>query len=209
MHNFRYIIWDFDGTLFNTYPYIASVIAEIMRNNYKIDLNLEEVQEWCKIGLTSCFNKIALDFNLSLSEFQDLFNKEYWVNIESQQTPFPRAEEILQYIQKNGGKNFIVTHRGIKSLSKLLSYYGMEEYFEKIITHEDSFPNKPDPASFLYLIDEYKLPREKVIAIGDREIDIQTARTINLKSCYFNPEGKIQELADFNITNLIEIKKIL
>jgi len=209
MHNFNYIIWDFDGTLFNTFPHITSVIAEIMKYNYKIDLNLKEVHKWCGIGLKSCFNKITSDFNIRLSEFQDLFNKEYWVNIESHQTPFPRAEEILQYIQENGCKNFIVTHRGIKSLSKLLNYYDMEEYFEKIITHEDGFPKKPDPTSFLYLINDYKLPREKIIAIGDREIDIQTARAINIKSCYFNPEGKIQELADFNITNLIELKKIL
>jgi len=209
MHNFKYIIWDFDGTLFNTYPHIASVIVEIMKNNYKIDLNLKEVQGWCEIGLKFCFNKITSDFKISLSEFQDLFNKEYGVNIESQQTPFPRAEEILKYIQKNGGKNFIVTHRGIKTLSKLLSYYIMEKYFEKIITYEDGFPNKPDPASFLYVINGNKLPREKVISIGDREIDIQTARAINIKSCFFNPEGKIQELADFNIKNLIELKKIL
>jgi len=209
MHNFKYIIWDFDGTLFDTYPHIASVIAEIMSNNYKIDLNLKEVQDWCEIGLKFSFNKITSDFNISLSEFQDLFNKKYEENLESQQTPFPKAEEILQYIQKNGGKNFIVTHRGIKTLSKLLNYYVMEKYFEKIIKYEDGFPNKPDPASFLYLINENKLPREKVIAIGDREIDIQTARAINIKSCFFNPEGKIQELADYNIKNLIELKKIL
>ena len=209
IHNFNYIIWDFDGTLFDTYPHIASVIAKIMMDNYKIDLNLKEVQEWCEIGLISCFTKITSDFNISLSEFQELFNKEYWVDVELHQTPFPKAEEILQYIQEHGHKNFIITHRGIKSLSKLLRYYDMEEFFEKIITNEDRFPNKPDPAAFLYLIKNYNLPKKKIIAIGDRKIDIQAARASNISSCYFNPEGKTQELADFNITNLIELKKIL
>ena len=209
MHNFNYFIWDFDGTLFNTLRHIASVITEIMKHNYNIDLNAKGVQEWVEKGLNTCFNKIVLDFDINLSEFQDLFNKEYWVDIESHQPPFPRAEEILPYIQENDGKNFLVTHRGIKSLSILLKYYGMEEYFEKLITRDDNFPNKPDPAAFLYLINEYNLPREKIIAIGDREIDVQAARAINIKSCYFNPEGKTHELADFNITNLIELKKIL
>jgi phosphoglycolate phosphatase-like HAD superfamily hydrolase len=85
----------------------------------------------------------------------------------------------------------------------------MEEYFDTIITNEDGFPNKPNPASFLHVIKECKVPIEKVIAIGDRDIDIQAAHAINVKSCYFNPNGKIHELADFNIKALIELKKIL
>ncbi|MFW9948242.1 MAG: HAD hydrolase-like protein, partial [Candidatus Odinarchaeota archaeon] len=68
---------------------------------------------------------------------------------------------------------------------------------------------KPDPASFLSLINEFQMLKENVIAVGDREIDIQTAFAINIKSCYFNPKGKTYELADFNIRNLIELKEIL
>ena len=209
MHNFNYIIWDFDGTLFNTYPHIASIITEIMKNHYNIDLNMNLVQEWCETSLKFCFNKLIIDYNVNKLEFQDLFRKNYIINIESQQPPFPRAKEILTYIQKRGGKNFIVTHRGSFTLFKLLRYYNMEYLFEKVITNEDGFPKKPDPASFLYLINELQMVKEKVIAVGDRKIDIQTAYVVNIKSCYFNPNGKIYQLADFNIRNLIELKEIL
>ena len=207
--DFKYIIWDFDGTLFNTYPHIASIITEIMKNHYNIDLNMNQVQEWCETSLKFCFNKIISDYNVNKLEFQDLFSKKYRVNIESQQPPFPGAKEILAYIQKNGGKNFIVTHRGSVTLFKLLRYCNMEDLFEKVITNEDGFQNKPDPASFLYLISEFQIPKDKVIAIGDRKIDIQTAHAISIKSCYFNPNGKSYGLADFNIRNLIELKEIL
>jgi len=209
MHNFKYIIWDFDGTLFNTYPHLASVITEIMKIKFNIDLNMNQVQEWCETSLKFCFGKLISDYNINKSEFQDLFSKKYFVNLESQQSPFPGAKEILTYIQKSGGKNFIVTHRGSFTLFKLLHHYNMEDLFEKVITNEDGFLKKPDPASFLYLINEFQIPKENVIAVGDRKIDIQTALVINIKSCYFNPNGKIYELADFNIKNLIELKEIL
>jgi len=209
MHNFKYIIWDFDGTLFNTYPHIASIITEIMKKHYNIDLNMNQVQEWSETSLKFCFDKIISDYNINKSEFQDLFSNKYMVNIESQQTPFPGAKEILKDIQKRGGKNFIVTHRGSDTLFKLLRYYNMDELFEKVITYEDGFPNKPNSASFLYLINQFQMPKEKVIAVGDRKIDIQTAHSIDIKSCFFNPRGKIYELADFNIRNLIELKEIL
>ncbi|MFX0139296.1 MAG: HAD-IA family hydrolase [Candidatus Hodarchaeota archaeon] len=209
MRDFKYIIWDFDGTLFDSYPHIASVIVEIMKNNYNTGLNLKEVQEWCELSLAFCFNKITSEFKISLSEFELLFKNKYEESTESQESPFPRAEEILKYIQENGGKNYIITHRRKKTLSKLLCYYGMEEYFDAKITTEDGFPNKPDPTSFLYIINQNKMTLEKVLAIGDRDIDIQAARSINVKSCYFNPRGKTHGLADYNIKNLIDLKKIL
>lgn len=209
MHGFKYAIWDFDGTLFNTYPHIILIIREIIRNKYKVDLSENQLREWCEISLTFCFEKIASKYSISKKELEEQFKKNYRINLEPQQPPFSGAKETLQYIKKGGGRNFIVTHRGSNTLHQLLSYYNMEYLFEKIITYEDDFPNKPNPASFLYLINEFKLPKESVIAIGDRIIDIQTANKINIKSCYFNPSGKTYKLADFNIRDLLELKGIL
>ncbi|MEJ2252002.1 MAG: HAD-IA family hydrolase, partial [Candidatus Lokiarchaeota archaeon] len=105
--------------------------------------------------------------------------------------------------------NFIITHRGIRSLSKLLKYNALSNYFEEIITREDEFLKKPDPQSFLYKINKYKLSKEKVLAIGDRELDIKAAHAANIKSCFFDPKGKTHELADFNIKGLSELERIL
>ncbi|MFW9829393.1 MAG: HAD family hydrolase [Candidatus Thorarchaeota archaeon] len=207
--SFMYIIWDFDGTLFNTYPYIVSVINTILKDNYDLNLDRNQIQDWCKISLRFLFKKLESDFKVNKSEFQNLFSKQYVVNLETQQQPYPGVEEVLQLFHREGGKNFIVTHRGSKSLFRLLDYYKIETLFEKVITNEDRFPNKPDPASFLYLISENKIPRDEVLAVGDRAIDVQTANAIKIKSCYFNPEGKRDELADFNIKHLLELKGIL
>ena len=82
----------------------------------------------------------------------------------------------------------------------------MRHLFEDIITHEHGYPKKPNPTSFLYLIDKYKIPRENILSIGDRDIDIQAARKININSCYFDPNGKINHLADLNIRSFFELK---
>ncbi|MFW9950683.1 MAG: HAD family hydrolase [Candidatus Thorarchaeota archaeon] len=209
MLRFKHIIWDFDGTLFDTYPHIAFVIKEIINENYNIDLNVQQIQSWCKISLNYCFEKVATVFTLEKTKLQELFNVNYVRNIESQQPPFPGAIEMVQFIYKNGGKNYIITHRGPLSLNRLLEYNNIQDYFKKIITQKDGFPNKPDPTSFLYLTNYYEIPKEEVIAIGDRDIDIQTASKIGIKACYFNPEGKNNGLADYNIKNLLELRGII
>ncbi len=209
MWKYKYIFWDFDGTLFDTYPYIASIIEEIMKIDYNIELNAKRIENWCKISMEYCFDKIFSKFNIDREDLYKQFSNRYMTKIESKQLPFPGAKDVLEYVYNNGGKNFIVTHRGPISLSVLLKYNNLEYLFEKSLTNADNFPKKPNPSSFLFLINEYKLPKERIIAIGDREIDIRTAKVINIKSCYFNPEGKTCELADFNIKDLLELKEIM
>ncbi|MFX1235368.1 MAG: HAD hydrolase-like protein, partial [Promethearchaeota archaeon] len=65
-----YIIWDFDGTLFNTYPYIVSVINTILKDNYDLNLDRNQIQDWCKISLRFLFKKLESDFKVNKSEFQ-------------------------------------------------------------------------------------------------------------------------------------------
>ncbi|MEJ2252239.1 MAG: HAD hydrolase-like protein [Candidatus Lokiarchaeota archaeon] len=55
MDKFRHIIWDFDGTLFDTYPHITSVIQNVLKNEYNIDFSLENIHEWCLNELKFCF----------------------------------------------------------------------------------------------------------------------------------------------------------
>ena len=207
MKNIEYLIWDFDGTLFNTYPAIALSIVNLIKKNYNKDLNFNNVKELCQNSLYSCFNQISKELNIDREKLQQEFAREYSNTKESEEPPFSGATEILKFIRNKGGKNFIVTHRGKKNLYKLLKYYKMRHLFDDIITNEDKFPKKPDPTSFLYLIEKYKIPRVNILSIGDRDIDIQTARKINIKSCYFNPNGKINHFADLNIRSFFELKK--
>ena len=205
----EYVIWDFDGTLFDTYPLIASTILEIMKTTYNIELNKTKVKDWCQISLDFCFNELSSNYKINKEELKNLFSQKYAIQEDSKQPPFSGTEEILKYIKNNGGKNFIISHRGTKSLNRLLRYYKMESLFDEIITGDHNFPNKPDPTSFLFLINKHDIPLDQIISIGDRDIDIQAAKSINIKSCYFNPDGKINQLADINIKNLIELKEIL
>ena len=143
MLQFKFVFWDFDGTLFDTYPHIASIIMETMKTEYNLDMNSKNLDKWYRISLDYCFDKISSKFNINKKDLRNQFSKRYMTNIESKQLPFPGAKEVIEYIHDSGGKNFIVTHRGSTSLSRLLKYYKFEHFFEKILTNEDNFPKNP------------------------------------------------------------------
>lgn len=204
---FNHFIWDFDGTLFNTYPSIVQTIIVVAKKSFKKELHYEKVKELCQKSLIHCLNQVSKELNIKSEILQELFSREYTKIKESEQPPFNGTLEILELIKKKGGKNYIFTHRGKLSLNKLIKYYKVNDLFEHIITNEDKFQKKPDPSAILYLIERYQIPKPSLLLIGDRDIDIQAAKAINIKSCYFNTEGLNHPLSDFNIQNLVDLKR--
>lgn len=64
MKNIEYLIWDFDGTLFNTYPSIASIIVKLIKRIYKKDLIFNKIKDLCQVSLYFCFDQISKDLNI-------------------------------------------------------------------------------------------------------------------------------------------------
>jgi len=206
----KYLIWDFDGTLFDTYPGIAKTFIKVINEQYGKDYSYGKVLSWCKKSLGTCGSNLANELDINKDELMRNFSQEYReYGAPIEEPPFCGAREICKKIIKNNGMNLLVTHRSCVTLNKLLIKYKMHKYFIELITGNDKYPKKPDPSSFIYLITKYNLRKDHVLAIGDRDIDIQTARNAGIKSCYFSPEGKTYPDTDLYIRNLSDLENIL
>lgn len=206
---FKYFIWDYDGTLFDTYPAIISTYQEVLKKEYGVDSDFKEILSWAYVSLNYCSESIANKFGINLNEFRMKFGKLYSENPVKEEPPFTGAKVICELIKSVGGKNYIITHRDKKSLLKSLEKYNMIELFEDLITRDYKFPKKPDSQAFLYLIEKHHLNPILTLGIGDREIDIKASKLAGITSCYINYEGMENEIADFNIKELLELKQII
>lgn len=56
---------------------------------------------------------------------------------------------------------------------------------ERVITRENSKP-KPDPTALLQIADEFGLPPQDVLMVGDYRYDLEAGRNANMKSCLVN-----------------------
>ncbi len=206
---FKYFIWDYDGTLFDTYPAITSTYQEVLKKEYCVDSDFKEILCWASVSLNYCSESIANKFGINLNEFRMKFGKLYSENPVKEEPPFAGAKEICELIKSVGGKNYIITHRDEKSLLKLLGKYNMKVLFEDLITRDYKFPKKPDPQAFLYLIKKYHLNPIQTLGIGDREIDIKASKLAGITSCYINYEGIKNEIADFNIKESLGLRELI
>src|SRR6056297_61583 len=207
---FRHVIWDFDGTLFNTYPGVAHTFLKILKEQHGKEFKYEDVLKWSKYSLKLYAENLSEDINTDQTALIEAFHEEYMSNgAPIEEPPFAGAKEMCELVDEQGGLNLLVTHRGGMTLRRLLEKYNMKKHLKELISRDEDFPRKPDPAAFLYLIDKYNLDNENILAIGDRELDVKAAHNAGITACYFSPNGEKYEESDYNIDYLGKLESIL
>jgi len=205
---FRNLIWDFDGTIFNTYPEITKAFIDVLKKDYGVEYDYNQVYSLAKTSISFCIESLADEFNIDTKEFSENFRKRYFGELNFEGKPFEGVEEVLEYVSKRGG-NFLITHRGFESLNEFLTRNDFNKYFIEIVSSDANFPLKPDPASFNYIIGKYKLKKEETLGVGDRILDIEAANSAGIKSCFFAPESSKIGVATYNISKMSVLLTIL
>jgi len=195
----RNIIWDVDGTLFDTYlTFAACFQAALAVDGYTA--SAEQITELALVSMTHCAYSLAAEFGVDPDEMAARFDDQYAQTSPASQPPFPHVLSVCKAISEAGGLNLIVTHRGLRSLKLLLEYHQMEPYFSASLSAQEGFPLKPDPAMFIELVNRFSLDPAQTLAVGDREIDIQAGAAAGLRTCAFgdpirftNPDYTLQD----------------
>lgn len=184
----RNIIWDLDGTLFDTYPAILRAFR-LAFEDLGVVIPEEQVRDQAQKSLTHYAEKLVEQHGLddeSLWERYEVYCDDFPLE---EQKPFPGARQVCEYINSIGGINVIVTHRPWNSAKRLLETYRMNEYFTFMLTVEQGYPLKPDPAMFEKVIESFDLVREETLAVGDRDLDILAGQAAGLTTCLYTRKG--------------------
>ena len=156
---YRNIIWDVDGTLFDTYPSIA-MSYRLALNDLGHDAPLAWLEELGKISLNHCTATLIDKFQIDEVGLSARFLWHYDQIRPEDQPPFPGVIKLCEYIVSIGGKNLIITHRGKEGTEQLLAAHNMTGFFTDCFARDAGFPRKPDPAAFLAMIDKHGLISE-------------------------------------------------
>ena len=204
--NYKHLIYDFDGTLSDTYPCFTETVLTMLKSR----------------GLSGDYKKVYDDLKVSvghalkhsdLPEDYEILRKEFHVVHDELaleiQKPYPEAEEILRYAMAQGHKNYLYTHSGT-IVKILLEKWGIADCFEDIIDSTMKFPTKPAPNALNWLCEKHGLDKSECIMIGDRDIDTDCGRNAGMKGCLFDPEHYYDDSdVDYRIENLLELKNII
>ncbi len=199
----RNIIWDVDGTLFDTYPAIDRAFQHALHDLGK-SVHLERIDALARVSLNRCVSALAEEYQVCAEDIGERFEAHYGRMTPEEQPPFPGVTPICEYIRAIGGKNVIVTHRGQAGVAALLATHRMAGYFSGCIAREAGYPRKPDPAAFLAIMQAHELRPADTLTVGDRAIDVLAGKAAGVFTCLFG-SGDEEAGADLVIHDFDEL----
>jgi len=203
---YQNIVYDFDGTISDTYPYFTKA-QMILLDRYGIKDTYEHAYALLKVSVGHCIRSYdwGKDYKLVQREFHEIHDA---IALEEQK-PYPDAEEILRYAVEQGKRNFLYTHTDTLAY-RLLEKWGLMQYFTDAIDGSMNFPRKPAPDALLYLMNKNNMIPEQTLMVGDRDIDIDVGHNAGTAGCLYDYEKFYTECkADHSILKLAELKAIL
>ncbi len=203
----RHVIWDFDGTLIDSYPPMTRAFMQALSEAGIVE-PYDSVLSIMKQSAGALYEHVRQRYGLAddfLARYRDLKDTAERETMR----PFPQAAAVCAAIRASGRTNDLYTHRGASAIAHL-TRFGMIGDFRGFITGEDPFPRKPAPDALLHLATRYGMNPEEAVMVGDRDIDLLAGRNAGMRTCLFDPDpAATSPHADFHITRLSELPAML
>lgn len=185
LSRYRHWFWDFDGTLFDTYPRVVRAFQKGLRAR-GIGVSDEELLSLAKISLSVAAR------HFEGGRLADQLMASYAEHAEDEGPeglrPYPGAGDVLREIVRMGGSNYLYTHRDRTSIEGL-ELRGLWPLFTDAVTAEHGFPHKPQPDALRYLMEKHGLDPAVCVMVGDRAIDLDAGRAAGMDAILFDPDG--------------------
>ena len=177
---FKHYIWDFDGTLFDSYPHIIKCFKMVLEEEgITCDDDMLARQFYNNFGAARRWSGISDEGYRRVSKLHYQMGED---EIEPKVVPFPEIEGILRQIVEAGGDNYLYTNRNDTARLYCVQF-GLDKYFKGYLSSIDKFPGKPAPDALLALMERYSLKKEDCVMIGDREIDGLSGVNAGMAGC--------------------------
>ena len=200
------LIWDFDGTLFDTYPPMCEDLKNVMA-----PLGYAFTVEELLVPFTQSLN-LAMEYcaeraGMTAEEVERRYRAHIVEHGEPKAIPFPSAVAFLARFQAAGGRNFVFTHRN-ESVHDYLAQAGLTQYFTDVVPIGAVGVRKPDPAGNLHIIEKHGCDPRRMMAVGDRELDVLAAKNAGIEACLFT-QRNVDSAADHQIADFAELDALV
>ena len=174
------VLFDFDGTLVNT----NDVIIASWQHTYMYYLGREESLE----KITACFGEpLLLTMEREFPEVDPRESAEVYRNFQKENADelvkiFPGIKELLESLKTDGFRMGVVTSRTRESAQRYMDMFGIGDYFEEMVSCEDTNIHKPNPEPILLCLKKMGITAEEALMVGDSPFDIKCANNAGVKS---------------------------
>ena len=203
---YDFIIYDFDGTLSDSYPVYADALM-ILLERYGLHMEWKEGYALLKVSVGHALRQF--DFGKPIKNISVEFNKIYHELARASMEAIPGAVDILRFATEHDKKNYIYTHTG-KFAFEMLDKMKLSPYVDYVLDSSAGFARKPVPVALYFLFEKCGIDPSRALMVGDRDIDVEAAHNAGIHGCLFDPGDYYPDCrAEYRINGLLELEKIV
>jgi len=210
--SFRAVLFDFDGTLADSYAAIAASVNHVRAAHSLPPLLEAEVRPHIGRGLPHLLEQTVPGVDQAQDEAR------YRAHHPSVMRPLtcllPGAAEVLSHLKQRGVKIGVCSNKPSVFTGELLDYLGVGKYVEVVLGPEDVPRPKPAPDMLRTALARLAVPAHEALYVGDMVVDIETAVAAGVR-VWVVPTGSQDRAAlhaagpERVLTDLREMLKIL
>lgn len=179
--------WDFDGTLFDTYPRMARAMARALT-----ELGYDAEYDWVLNGMKRSLGDAAraanARFGVDAQTVMDAYHRHAEDEGSESMRPYPGAREVLAAIAQGGGRNYLYTHRNHTAL-EALERWGYAQMVPGFCDQGGRLSQQARAGRAEFFAGEARARAENCAMVGDRPIDLQAGENAGMAGIFFDPEG--------------------
>ncbi len=171
-------LFDFDGVITDSEPYVFEVLKQMIKDNFGIELPYSDIN--MTIGCSDrkvaeyIANEYHIDYSVELSEKLKKNYPDYYFEYEGIK-PFPYLRDLLSILKDRGRKVAIVSSTDRAHLEAALSRMGLSGFIDTIISGSDVQNKKPSPEPYLKGLEALCVDKQDAVVIEDSPTGIQSA----------------------------------
>lgn len=171
MLKYTHIIWDWNGTLLNDISASLASVNDMLAMRGKPPIDIDFYRECIGVPIIKFYEKV---FDMEQEDYSVIikqYNEGYLHHLGAC-TLTDGAVEMLDYFEKNGAKQAIVSSSNNEQLCKNVKKYGIFERFEAVLGAADYYAGSKIERAEKYL---KGCGERRVLVIGDLEHDAEMA----------------------------------
>ncbi len=173
----RGVVFDFDGTLVDSYPLIEQAFAYVMRKHRLDEAARALFQQSRGLPLPEQMKLVAPD------TWEDLVAtyREADTGLGHARV-FRGIPTLVRKLRRAGAPLAVVSCKRRVLVEAELEAARLQPYFDVVIGFEDVTPTKPAPDPLLHAIARLGISRSHAIYVGDSMVDLDTGRAARVKT---------------------------